>query len=253
MLYLIHIPKTAGTSLRRFLSEHVFPGRLYPVYEDIGYWNAAQTRASLRGDEVLFGHFCYGFHRLMHDPSPSYITFLRDPVERTISLYRHFRDRPGSEPHALIQAGNLSLREFVESGGCVETNNHMVKMIDANYGRVYRWWHHASNRWSQATGGPRFYQVHGRSHLRRALHKLERHFVLVGLNEHFGAGVAALLRRCHAPVEGIELPRENVADGAAPVVLDARTRHAIETANDLDLELYHRVQRDPERYHAVVN
>ena len=61
-----------------------------------------------------------------------------------------------------------------------------------------------------------------------------------------------LLRLNGRSAEGVQMPTDNVAAGPdAALSIDPATRAAIETANDLDLELYDAVRRDPEQYHAV--
>ena len=84
-----HIPKTAGTTLKNILQT---------VYEDSFIWvqnthhpgEIANTlkNIDLYNIKVIHGHVSYGLHEyLPNDINYKYITFLRHPGERLLSLY----------------------------------------------------------------------------------------------------------------------------------------------------------------------
>lgn len=83
--FFTHIPKTAGTAVRKKL--------LYPNIpvdrrkESQGFRHLLTTNWS--GCKWLEGHFPYGVHRYMRglDGIPVYFTMLRDPIEQAISYY----------------------------------------------------------------------------------------------------------------------------------------------------------------------
>ena len=83
--FFTHIPKTAGTAVRKKL--------LYPNIpvdkrkESQGFRHILTTNWS--GCIWLEGHFPYGVHRYMRglDGNPVYFTMLRDPIEQAISFY----------------------------------------------------------------------------------------------------------------------------------------------------------------------
>ena len=62
----------------RHLFASVFEERLVEVYGDLDSIRCAP-------DSVLFGHFCFSLHKRLGDRAPSYMTVLRDPVDRVIS------------------------------------------------------------------------------------------------------------------------------------------------------------------------
>lgn len=90
---VLHIQKTAGTSLRSALTAHVKPGEAVFIYPD-GFIGLSedefaalpwQQRAALR---VVMGHTSFGIAD--HVPGPAeYITFLREPLARLRSHYFH--------------------------------------------------------------------------------------------------------------------------------------------------------------------
>jgi len=96
VLFFVHIQKTAGGTLRRFIRDHLPPGAVYPEgghdAEPLAcYWEVERLRAiapERRGDiRAYIGHFPFAASLLV-EPSPITITVLRDPVERTISYLK---------------------------------------------------------------------------------------------------------------------------------------------------------------------
>lgn len=237
MLYFMHVPKTAGTSLRTLVTRALFPGRVRDVYEDYGYWNTAALRRHVGEGDVLYGHFCHGFHALLGDRRPRYVTVLRDPVERVVSLYWHQRKSPTSPFHALINGQDLSIADFVEARLTEETDNHQVRMLAAHYGRLRRWREIAGNRLCRAlTGKPTRPLLTG-TLLRRASANIRACFVHVGRTEDMGATLDALADLAGVDRAGLDLGRENVLRPEG-YQLSRGDRRAIENANELDLELY---------------
>jgi hypothetical protein len=100
-LIFMHVPKTGGTSLRAALLEAYRPDESALVYEGSGLRGAmsearfAELPEEVRGHvRLIIGHFGYGIHE--HVPGESrYVTVVRDPVERVVSLYYHYRNLPG--------------------------------------------------------------------------------------------------------------------------------------------------------------
>lgn len=90
-LYLWHIPKTGGTSLREMLRPH-FDQRLF-----CGGLTLSQlyrmSHYRLRSFRVITGHFGPTLPRLLPDVPLVTATVLRDPVEMVTSHYVHWRDK----------------------------------------------------------------------------------------------------------------------------------------------------------------
>ncbi len=106
-IYFLHIEKTAGTSVDKFLLDRlsrsdVCPARLINDLEGV-------SAESLRPYRIFSGHFTGGFSDFIGVPLKT-VTLLRDPVQRSISQYAHIRRDPLAEHHKLAQG--LSMREF---------------------------------------------------------------------------------------------------------------------------------------------
>jgi hypothetical protein len=89
-LYVWHIPKTAGTSLREMLRSHfdelefggsLAPGELYRM-----------SQYRLRSFRVITGHFGPSLPQLLGDVRLITATLLRDPVATVTSIYRFQRE-----------------------------------------------------------------------------------------------------------------------------------------------------------------
>jgi hypothetical protein len=93
-IIFLHIPKTAGNSLRKFLKLNL-PNSVYTIFfgrhhneENSG---TIKEFLSLNENEkesyrCIAGHLSFGFHKHLLWPT-QYITILRDPIEPIISQY----------------------------------------------------------------------------------------------------------------------------------------------------------------------
>ncbi len=103
--YFFHIPKTAGTSLTSLLKglfgpDNTCPARLWSQMLDID--PVQRDRYALYA-----GHFYTMLNCVVDRPLRSFV-FLRDPVERAVSHYRHILRAPDHYLHALAhQSGTL--------------------------------------------------------------------------------------------------------------------------------------------------
>lgn len=116
-LVFLHLPKTAGSTLStvlRWQYRHLGPQQVlrltYRGGEEIDALRPEQ-RAVLR---VVMGHFPFGLHE--HLPMPCrYVTIVRDPIRRVISMYRYILATPRHPLHELLTSSSMSLRDYVTS------------------------------------------------------------------------------------------------------------------------------------------
>ena len=91
ILYFLHIPKTAGTSLNNLIKSKYDKNKVYPfaTYHQV-YTN---RKLNLDNFDIIAGHFTYSYIQNITRPV-NVITVLRHPVSRVISAYNHFMREP---------------------------------------------------------------------------------------------------------------------------------------------------------------
>ncbi len=91
ILYFLHIPKTAGTTFTFNLDSHFDVRNIYPeqIYSKL-FSNPPKNFPNLK---LIRGHFGYGIGDILQT-TPLYLTFLRNPIERTLSFFDHIKLDP---------------------------------------------------------------------------------------------------------------------------------------------------------------
>ncbi len=89
-LYFLHIPKTAGTSLRYWLDDLFADGDWLPCHtlQEL----TAVDRDRIKQYRFFSGHFSFSLYDFLKE-RPLTVTWLREPVAREISHYNYNRDR----------------------------------------------------------------------------------------------------------------------------------------------------------------
>lgn len=175
-LIFLHIPKTAGTTFARILR------RYYSRNQMRHFSDAAERQEFLtlpdsekRRYRVLHGHMEFGIHEHLSQPF-TYLTFLRDPLERAISLYYFVREQPENRNYEKVQ--QLPLDEFV-------ANEFRAQHLDDRQTRLLSGVH---------TDGPCTPDM-----LEQAKHNLAAHFSMIGLTERFDEAVIMARRQFNWP------------------------------------------------------
>jgi Sulfotransferase family len=151
----LHIPKTAGTTLKHSIYDHYsVPGDNCDWFHDGIYYFPYGFHKTKRPEftpivrgmfaredlRAVTGHFWYGAHLFIPRPS-FYITLLREPVERVTSLYYHIVGVEGELYHDAIVSRGVTLDEFATEFGCREVDNDQTRRIagvEPPYGRCSR-------------------------------------------------------------------------------------------------------------------
>ena len=172
-LIFLHLPKCAGTTLNRIIEWEYDPMRVFSIDPVLHLWSFQKLNRwspkRLETMQVFKGHMPLGIHKRLAQPS-TYITFLRDPVERVMSGYYFMRNYRFHPHHHWVS--KLTLEEFVQVS---PNHNVQCKYIS---GRPFVGDFHAGDCDEEV--------------LAAAKENLNRYFSLVGITERFDEGLAIL-------------------------------------------------------------
>ena len=135
-LFFMHIPKTAGLSLIALLDQHYVDDEICPVHE--GYRKFLEYSPEERGlFKFIRGHFPYKLVDVL-PRLPRLITFLRDPVKRTLSaISQHKRNEEQGISYFEEKIGHLDIDQFLNHPAFgISVPNVSVKYLNDILGRL---------------------------------------------------------------------------------------------------------------------
>jgi hypothetical protein len=223
-LIFIHIPKTGGSTLDKVIERQYPQSTIYAlnrerVREAVTHFKTLPLpeKSHIR---CLTGHIPFGLHQYLAQPA-TYVTMLRQPVDRLISHYYFVKRFPRHYLYQQVTSRNMDLADYISSGISSELNNGQVRLlsgvetVDTVFGHE-----------------PVTSEI-----LEIAKNNLRRYFAWVGLCERFDESLLLLSNRLRW--KHIYYARENVTF-AHPSKRDIprQTLQVIEKHNEFDLELY---------------
>jgi hypothetical protein len=250
--FFVHVMKTGGTSLVLQMHSHFAADEIYPnerldrrhrmdpePYASLPDLLALthERRAAIR---VYAGHFPFMVRELLGADVVT-LTLLRDPVDRTISVLKHFKrlyERYGDDPLGAVYDDELVFRNFVEN---YQTRMFALTAADhpvAFAGRVpYRDLRAALERPrgrgdDLPPGGTIAVDDDRLAHAKANLARTD----IVGVCEDYGMFVEMLRSRFGWWPDGVDALRANVSEEAWDV--DPALRRRIAADNAFDVELY---------------
>ncbi len=216
-LILLHIMKTGGTTLSRMLEHNVAPEHYHFLRDAQSVEEVLtipeETRRSLK--LLRAGHIPFGAHQYLPQSS-KYVTMLRNPVDRVLSLYYFIYFPPNKE----APQPPVPLLEWAKSFSVID-NNQTHKLAGVRY----------KDREGDAS----------RALLEAAKHNLDEHFSVVGLTERFDESV--LLMRHATGLTNILYQNKNVNQNRPKKTADPAVVEIIKERNQLDTELYQYAQQ----------
>lgn len=109
-LFFVHIPKCAGSSFRQELKRWYGQGALFLDTHDERTLRSAVDSCPVP-PRAIAGHIPFGLHDGL-SVRPCYVSLVRHPLDRFISLYKHARRTPGHARHPA--ASRLDLEGFYD-------------------------------------------------------------------------------------------------------------------------------------------
>ena len=224
----LHIPKTAGTSLRNTLLRSVPAGEyllLYPgPLPGLSLQRAVKIPLFQR-DRLswVYGHCGFGFHQYLTRPS-RYVSFVREPLPRLRSNFAHHA-AAGTEFD--IQGVAVRPSVMINEGLTEEFDNVMTRFLAGLGTQVVP-----------------LGQV-GEDEVEIALHNVREQFAFIGLQSQAVADTEALQRAFGLPL--VPLSSDNVTPPESrysPEELARVDWQAVARNNSADCLLYLRLQRD---------
>lgn len=225
----LHIPKAGGQTLGEYVYNHCRDAEAraasvadtldagvaylnYGFLKEPGLVVPEHVRRLLgrRDLRAVIGHFCFGLHEHVARPHV-YVTLLRDPVERVVSLYHY------AKLHE-----TMGLEEFVGSPPFKEVDNDQTRRlagVDPPLGRLTR------------------------DALDAAKENLRSHFAVAGTIERFDETLALLRLKLGWTREVVSYPRNVNSKRPAVASFPRETIEAVRARNELDLELWQYASR----------
>jgi Galactose-3-O-sulfotransferase len=112
----LHLPKAAGSTLNRLIEWEYPLFQMYSVDPVFFRWSWAHlhrlSKKRLKRTRMFKGHMLFGLHAILPQPA-TYITVLREPVDRVISSFYFMRTYKLHPLYWKFKFENWSLEDFV--------------------------------------------------------------------------------------------------------------------------------------------
>jgi Sulfotransferase family len=134
VLIYLHLPKCGGTTLSRLIEWEYNPTRIFTVDPSFFRWSYSRLirwpQKRLDRMDVFKGHMPFGLHRRLSRPT-TYITVLREPVERALSAYYFAASYRLHPDHRIVS--RMTLEQFVKNKDYHNVQTKLLAGVDTQY------------------------------------------------------------------------------------------------------------------------
>lgn len=212
------MPKTAGTTFKSILSKNYSDEEILDVYESFqNHKEVVERLKNIQLDDVewLNCHLSFGIHKYVEIPS-TYITFLRDPVDRIISEY-----------FFILRHANHHLHNKVKKMNLLEFQGEQVNM----------------NKQCKIISGKPLEEALEENEHKNASKIIKEHFAFVGITELFTESVYLMKKKFNW--DTITYSRKNVTQNRNEI--SDECIQAIRENNQIDITLYNAEKEELEK------
>jgi len=129
----IHIPKAAGTTFYQVLNHQYKAQHIQYIKEGMSKQRSIDAFRKLPEEKktrlrCIRGHMPFGLHQWLPKPA-TYITILRNPVNRVLSQYYYIRRTPVHPLHSELIEKNVSLEAYVRMMSDINTTNLQTRWL----------------------------------------------------------------------------------------------------------------------------
>jgi hypothetical protein len=227
----LHIPKTGGTTLYRIIDNQFdrsviyFLGPSSNIAKNMSDFKKLPIELRQR-IKLLKGHMLFNTRPDEYMPEPcTYITLLREPIDRVISTYYYILEHHEHYFHKHLTSNKIDLKAFVQSNHPA-VNNMQTYLLSSFNPALLEKLDVKNYPWE--------------SLLESAMTNIEQHFAVTGvleeyeeflilLKKQFGWNISPYTRQ---NITLGRLPKESIPDEIISIITEA---------NKSDIELYHYV------------